>query len=308
MTSGVITHIQRFSVHDGPGIRTTVFLKGCQMTCPWCHNPETYRRAPEIQAFPDRCIGCQACAAACRQGSHEFSEGRHRYDRERCVACGECVDTCFAKMLVRVGESRTAESVVAEVLADRPFYHPVGGGTLSGGEPLAQAEFVRAILERCRREGIHTALDTNLAWPWETVASFLPLVDLFLVDIKMMDDAAHRKWTGMSNQETLENLRRLDDHGTGLIVRTPVIAGINDRPEQIDAIADFLAALRHVQHYDLLPYHPLGEGKRLALGLEPREFHTPSAVQMVDLAARAARPAFAVKVAGTSPNQEHTTP
>lgn len=136
MTSGVITHIQRFSVHDGPGIRTTVFLKGCQMGCPWCHNPETYRRQPEIQVFPDRCIGCRACAEACRQAAHEFVDGSHVHHRDRCMACGECVDTCYARSLVRVGEIRTAEAVVAEVLADRMFYHPTGGVTLSGGEPL----------------------------------------------------------------------------------------------------------------------------------------------------------------------------
>lgn len=306
MTSGVITHIQRFSVHDGPGIRTTVFLKGCQMHCPWCHNPETYRRQPEIQVFPQRCIGCKACADACAQGAHEFTETGHVYQRDRCVACGACTETCYARSLVRVGETHTAEEVVVAVLADRPFYHPAGGMTLSGGEPLAQAEFSRAILELCRREGIHTAVETNLAWPWEVVAPLVPRVDLFLVDVKIMDDTAHRAWTGLSNAETLENLRQLDALAKTLVIRTPVIVGVNEQPDEIEAISDFLATLGHVQQYDLLPYHPLGTGKYEALGLDgPRpEFHTPTAAQLTALAARAARPNFVVKVAGTAADKQ----
>jgi pyruvate formate lyase activating enzyme len=305
----VITHIQRFSVHDGPGIRTTVFLKGCQMHCPWCHNPETYRRQPEIQVYPQRCIGCRACAEACPQGAHEFVETGHVYHRDRCMACGACAETCYAKSLVRVGETRTAEAVVAEVLADRPFYQTTGGVTLSGGEPLVQAEFTQAILDLCRQEGIHTAIETNLAWPWEIVAPLVPLVDLFLADIKMMDDLEHRTWTGVSNTRTLENLRQLDSLGKALMIRTPVMAGVNDRPEQIEAIADFLATLNNVQQYDLLPYHPLGTGKYDALGLDgPRpEFHTPSAAHLDTLAANAARPNFVVKVAGTTSDKQHAS-
>ncbi len=302
MTSGVITHIQRFSVHDGPGIRTTVFLKGCQMRCAWCHNPETYRRQPEIQVFAERCIGCRACAEVCPQEAHEFVDDRHVYHRQRCVACGACAETCYAKALVRVGETRTAESVVAEVLADRAFYEPAGGVTISGGEPLLQAAFTRSILELCRREGIHTAIESNLGWPWEIVAPLVPLVNLFLVDIKMMDDDAHRTWTGMTNVPTLDNLRRLDGLGRPIVIRTPVVVGINDRPEQIEAIADFLSALNHVQQYDLLPYHPLGTGKREALGYDnPQpEFHAPTSAELDTLASRATRPGFVVKVAGTA--------
>lgn len=302
MTSGVITHIQRFSVHDGPGIRTTVFLKGCQMHCPWCHNPETYRRQPEIQVFPERCLGCRACAVACQHAAHEFSATDHVYHRERCVACGECIETCYAQALVRVGETRTAESVVSEVLADRPFYQPAGGVTISGGEPLVQAEFTGEILKLCRREGIHTAIETNLAWPWEAVEPLVPLVDIFLVDIKIMDDAAHRAWTGTSNVRTLDNLRRLDALNKDLVVRTPVVVGVNQQPEQIGAIADFLATLRNVRQYELLPYHPLGVGKYAALGLDgpPPEFHAPTAAELDGLAETAARPNFVVKVAGTA--------
>ena len=301
MSTGLITHIQRFSVHDWPGIRTTVFLKGCQMHCPWCHNPETYRRQSEIQVFPDRCIGCRACAAVCFQWAHEFTAAGHVYHRDRCIVCGKCADECYARSLVRVGESRTAESVLAEILADRQFYGPTGGATLSGGEPLLQAEFTREILELCRREAIHTAIETNLAWPWPVVDPLVPLVDIFLVDIKIMDDAAHRAWTGVSNRPALDNLRRLDSLDKPLVIRTPVVAGVNDRPEQIGAIADFLATLRNVHGYELLPYHPLGTGKYISLGLEgPQpEFHTLSSAQLDALAESAVRPNFIVRVAGT---------
>ena len=304
MSSGVVTHIQRFSVHDGPGIRTTVFFKGCQMRCPWCHNPETYRRQPQIQVFPERCIGCGACVTRCSHGAHEDGPTEHVYHRERCVACGRCVETCFAQSLVRVGQVRTAEEVTTDVLADRSFYDPEGGMTLSGGEPLAQAEFAAAILTLCRREGIHTAVETNLAWPWETVAPLVKLVDLFLVDIKLMDETEHKSWTGASNRQTLENLRRLDAMAKPLAVRTPVVVGVNDRPEQVGVIADFLATLSHVRQYDLLPYHPLGNGKYETLGLgHAREFSSPTAAQMNLLAACAGRPGFAVRVAGRSVGQ-----
>ncbi len=309
VTTGIITHIQRFSVHDGPGIRTTVFLKGCQLHCPWCHNPETYRRQPELQIFADRCIGCGACIERCEHNAHELTSAGHVYHRDRCVACGRCAETCYAKSLVHVGETRTAESVVAEVLADRPFYRPTGGVTISGGEPLLQADFTAAILELCRHEEIHTAIETNLAWPWEVVAPLVPLVDLLLVDIKTMDDESHRHWTGASNAKILENLRRLDGLGKSLVIRTPVVGGVNDRPEQISAIADFSATLQNVCQYDLLPYHPLGTGKFDALGLEGHrpEFHTPTASQLDALAVRAARPDFVVKVAGTDSNTQHTS-
>ena len=301
MTSGVITHVQRFSVHDGPGIRTTVFLKGCQMRCAWCHNPETYHPRPELQVFPDRCIGCRACVDACPEAAHEFVDEARVFHRDRCTGRGKCADVCYAKSLVLVGEMRTAESVAAAVLADRAFYKPVGGVTVSGGEPLVQVDFTAEILTLCRQEGVHTAIETNLARPWEVVAALLPLVDLFLVDIKTMDDAAHRKATGLSNASTLENLRRLDERGATLVIRTPVVGGFNEQPEQIGAIADFLADFRNVGQYDLLPYHPLGAGKYDSLGLggERPEFGTPTAAELDVLAATAARPNYVVKVAGT---------
>jgi len=286
--TGIVTHIQRFSVHDGPGIRTTVFLKGCQMRCPWCHNPETYGREPELQVFADRCIGCGACVERCQEQARRIEGGRLAFDRDRCVACGRCAETCYARSLVLVGETRSAEEVVQEVLADRAFYQSSGGGvTLSGGEPLTQPEFSRAILQRCHGQGIHTAIETNLAFPWSCIAPLLPVVDLFLVDIKLLDDAEHRTWTGVSNRRTLDNLVRLDAQRKPVVVRTPVIAGLNDRPEQIGAIVAWLAARSNVAKYELVPYHPLGTAKYEALGLAPPSdrFRVPSPGQMERLAA-----------------------
>ncbi len=298
---GVVTHIQRFSLHDGPGIRTTVFFKGCQMRCPWCHNPETYRAEPDIQVFAERCIGCGACLERCQHEARALVGGQVVFYRDRCVACGRCAQTCYARSLILVGETKTAEEVVAEVLTDREFYATSGGGvTLSGGEPLLQPEFARAILERCHGAGIHTAVESNLARPWACLASLAPAVDLFLVDIKLLDDAQHKAWTGVSNRHTLDNLRRLDGQGKPIIVRTPVVGGVNDRPEVIAAIADWLASLSNVLLYELLPYHPLGTGKAEALGLASASlrFQTPARESLLEWALAARRPAFEVKVAG----------
>lgn len=301
---GVVSHIQRFSLHDGPGIRTTVFLKGCQMRCRWCHNPETYRAEPEIQWFAERCIGCGACLGRCTHDGHAIVDGRHVFHRDRCVGCGRCAETCYARSLVLVGETKTVEEVVQEVLADQEFYKTSGGGvTISGGEPLMQPEFTQAVLEQCRHEGIHTAVETNLARPWSYIEPLIPVVDLFLTDLKLLDDAQHREWTGVSNQQTLDNLRRVDGQGKPIVVRTPVVGGVNDRPDVIAAIADWLATLSNVRLYELLPYHPLGTAKAEALGLAAGvdRFETPSRQCLEQLAAAARRPGFEVKVAGLAP-------
>lgn len=276
--TGVVSHIQRFSVHDGPGIRTTVFLKGCQMRCAWCHNPETFRLKPELQVFADRCIGCGTCVKRCQKGAIEVVDGAATFHRDRCVGCGYCAETCYAGARVLTGVTHSAEEVFKEVLADREFYKSSGGVTISGGEPLMQPEFTRAILELCKNEGIHTTVETNLARPSAVLEPLLPVVDLFFVDIKLFDDTEHKKWTGVSNTQTLENLVLLDRHQKPIVVRTPVIAGLNDQSEQIRAIASWLKKLDSVLRYELLPYHPLGNGKYTALGYDPPPawFRTPT--------------------------------
>ncbi len=263
-----ITDVQRFSLHDGPGIRTTVFLKGCNLRCRWCHNPESLRCEPELQLLPDRCIGCGACLRACPRGAHRAAGDRRQFDRELCAACGSCASVCYARALVLVGGTLTPEDVLAEVEADREFYDSSGGGvTLSGGEPLLQLELAVGLLEACRARGVRTAIETNLTWPWERVSAVLPLTDLVIADVKMMDPAAHRWWTGAGNEQVLANAEQLSAEGVPLIVRTPVVAGVNATPEEIGRIAEFARGLRSLLYYELLPYHPLGTGKYESLGM-----------------------------------------
>jgi len=266
---GLVSDIQRFSVHDGPGIRTTVFLKGCNLRCSWCHNPETLRPKPELQFLPEKCIGCGTCLEACPQGAHALVDGRRVFHRERCVGCGTCAESCYAQALVLIGKEMSAEDVVAEVLEDRVFYENSGGGvTLSGGEPLFQRDFACEVLRLARSEGIHTAIETSMAWPWEHAAPILPDTDLVMVDIKLMDSVRHQDWTGAPNEQILENARRLSHEPRPLIVRTPVIPGVNDTPDEVGRIADLIAGFPNLEYYELLPYHPLGTGKYQSLGME----------------------------------------
>ena len=283
MLRGIVTNIQRFSIHDGPGIRTTVFLKGCNLRCFWCHNPETLSRDPELQIFPDRCIGCGECFERCPQGAHVMEDGKRLFLRERCQACGTCVETCYAQALMLVGESKTVDEVVEEVLRDRPFYETSQGGvTLSGGEPLLQAEFSYALLERCREEGLHTAIETAANFPWERVADILPVTDLVMMDIKLMDEERHKACTGVPNRRILENALRLGREAPALIVRTPIVPGVNDNAEDVAAIARFAGQLPNLLYYELLPFHPMASGKYDSLDMDyrARELKSPPKEQM----------------------------
>jgi len=289
---GTITDIQRFSIHDGPGIRTTVFLKGCNMRCFWCHNPETLGAAPELQFFPSKCIGCGACLETCPREAHQVVDSEHVLLRERCVACGQCAETCYAEALVMAGREATASEVMEQVLRDKPFYDNSGGGmTLSGGEPLFQIEFSLELLRIAKAEGLHTAVETNAAWPWERVAQILPSTDLVMMDIKALDAAKHREATGIANALILENARRLSREARSLLVRTPVIPGFNDTEEDIGAIAELAAGFPNLVAYELLPYHPLGEGKYKSLGMPYRAagLKTPDKAEVEYLRKSAAR-------------------
>jgi pyruvate formate lyase activating enzyme len=267
--TGTITDIQHFSIHDGPGIRTTVFFKGCNQRCFWCHNPETLASGPQLQLFLDRCIGCGVCFERCPQGAHLLEDGERRFDRDACVACGTCVETCYAQALVLVGEQRTVDDVVDVVLRDRAFYETSGGGvTLSGGEPLLQVDFAHAILARCRAEGIHTAIETAANVPWERIERVLPVTDLVMMDIKVMDDARHRAVTGAPNGRILAHARRLGEGDKPLIVRTPVIPGVNDDEESVAAIAEFVAQLPNLAYYELLRFHAMAKNKYDSLEMD----------------------------------------
>jgi pyruvate formate lyase activating enzyme len=288
MLSGIVTDIQRFSIHDGPGIRSTVFLKGCNLRCFWCHNPETLAPRPELQLHLERCIGCGTCLSACPNGAHVLTaDGRHEFLRSRCHACGACAATCYAEALTLVGRRYTVDEIMQEVVRDRPFYETSGGGvTLSGGEPLLQFDFSYAILEECQREGIATAIETAANFDWERVAAILPVTDLVMMDIKLLDSGRHRQATGVPNGRILANALALGECGKPLIVRTPVIPGVNDSPEEIAAIAGFCAQLPGLVAYELLAFHPMAAGKYDALGIDyrARDLKTPSRERMEALA------------------------
>ncbi len=268
---GLITNVQRFSIHDGPGIRTTVFLKGCPLRCFWCHNPETWRLQPEVQVFPDRCIGCGQCFSRCPQGAHVMVGGKRQFRRELCQACGRCVETCYAEALVMAGRWWPPEELLAELLRDKEFYAQSGGGiTLSGGEPLMQQPFSLRVLQLCREAGLHTAMETSACGRWEDLAELLPWLDLVFVDIKLLDDAGHRKATGVSNRLILENIRRLGWERVPLVVRTPVIPTVNDTCEAVGAIGGFIHAFPNLQYYELMPFHRMAEGKFRSLDIDYR--------------------------------------
>ncbi len=256
LITGLVFDIKKFSIHDGPGIRTTVFLKGCPLNCWWCHNPESQARAPERIFHESRCIRCGACQQVCEQDAISLNGNSIVTDGERCTLCGACVDVCVAEAREIVGRKMTVDQVVAKIEQDVAFYDESGGGaTFSGGEPLQQGRFLLALLRVCKEREIHTAVDTCGFAAWSILDSIREYVDLFLYDLKMMDDAQHRQYTGVSNELILRNLRTLSERGHHIHLRLPIIPGINDDEGHIRQVGAFAAALPHLDQVDLLRYH-----------------------------------------------------
>jgi pyruvate formate lyase activating enzyme len=256
LQAGIVFDIKKFSVHDGPGIRTTVFLKGCPLSCWWCHNPESQSFERERLHRGNRCIRCGACVEACDHGAISWQPDGPLTEDGLCTLCGACVDVCHAEARTIVGQSMTVEEVMAEIGRDRIFYEASGGGvTFSGGEPLSQPRFLLALLQACKEQEMHTVLDTCGYAPWATVERVAGLVDLWLYDLKIVDDARHREMTGVSNRGILANLRALSDLGRQIVVRVPVVPGVNDDTGSIGAIGQLVSGLSNVIRVELLPYH-----------------------------------------------------
>ena len=297
---GLIFDIQRFSTTDGPGIRTVVFLKGCSMQCFWCHNPEGINAEEELEYNKSRCINCGQCIEVCPQHAHFYTEeGLHEFDRSKCNLCMLCVEECDAGALRKVGKEYTIEECFSEIAEDIPFYKRSGGGvTLSGGEPLLQAGYIKKLLKRCKEEGIHTAIESNLSLPWNSLQTILPYVDLVMVDIKHMDNHKHIEGTECSNQKILENLKMLNNQQVQLIVRTPVIPGFNDTRENISQTVDFLYGMQNLMYYELLSYNALGCEKAPRIGAEQRKLLPLKKGKLYELASIACNKKFLVRING----------
>jgi pyruvate formate lyase activating enzyme len=262
MLSGLVFNLQKYSVHDGPGIRTTVFLKGCPLHCAWCHNPESISRKPQILLLENRCLGCRECVRACPHADCAPATGPMPVQNAVCDLCGSCIDACVTTARQMAGRKMTVREVMKAVLQDQIFYGESGGGvTFSGGEPLAQPEFLQALLEACRHEGLHTAVDTCGLVRREHLLAAAPLTDVFLYDLKLMDDAKHREYTGSSNAPILENLQALGPVARNIWIRVPIIPGVNADDANLNATARFAAGIPNVRQVNLLPYHRMGTAK-----------------------------------------------
>ncbi|NLF31608.1 MAG: glycyl-radical enzyme activating protein [Planctomycetes bacterium] len=265
---GRVLNIQRFALHDGPGVRTTVFLKGCPLSCAWCQNPESIAAEPQIMYAAARCAGCRACEEACRQGAHRFDGEGHVYDRLRCVRCGACAAACPAGALELAGREQSVGAVLDEVQRDVPYYAESGGGlTISGGEPLVQPAFTAALARQAAARALHTCLDTTGFAPWAALEPLVAVVDLFLYDVKLLDDGAHRRWTGRGNELILANLERLVAAGAAVELRCPIIPTVNDTDDHLDALARLVGRLGGGVGCAILPYHTMARSKYDRLGM-----------------------------------------
>ncbi len=259
---GLIFDIQRFCVHDGPDIRTTVFFKGCPLNCLWCHNPEGISPRPEIGLKNNLCIGCGNCQRTCANKVHNFTDAGHLIDRKNCIGCGACVKSCIGKALSIAGKYVSADDALKEVLRDITFYKNSGGGmTVSGGEPLFQPAFLVELLQKAKSIGLNCCVETSGMAEQKIFTEILQYVDLFLYDFKETNDVLHKKYTGVSNKKIIENLRYIISNGARVRLRCPIIPGFNDRDDHFQGIAEIRRELNSLEEVELLPYNPLGLNK-----------------------------------------------
>jgi pyruvate formate lyase activating enzyme len=300
--TGRIFDIKRYSIHDGPGIRTTVFLKGCSLRCLWCHNPESVDPGPELMHWPGRCSRCYACIEACPKGAiAKDAAGAVVIDRKVCDLCGKCAEACLYDAMQMVGRETSVEDVLAEIEKDRVFYEQSGGGvTLSGGDPFVQAAFAEALLDGCRSRGIRTAVDTAGFSKNDVLDRLASKTDLILYDLKCMDDARHKELTGVSNVSIIDNLKRLAAGRTEVWVRIPLVAGVNVDDDNIRRTIAFLSSLKTIRRVGILPYHSGGLEKARRIGRENnfRKFETPSEERIAAIEAAFREAGFEVRRGG----------
>lgn len=263
----VFMDVKRFAVHDGPGIRTTIFLKGCPLKCLWCHNPEGILGKPQLSFYEHKCINCGECIKVCPTNAHSFSRDIHMFDYSKCRACGECEKVCLGDALKLYGKEFSVEEAVSAVLEDKDFFGETGGVTLSGGEPMLQVGFVSQFLTAVKKHNIHTAIDTSGCVPWEYYEQIVDTTDLFLYDVKHMDSNIHRSLTGKGNERILENLRKLSERRKRIEIRIPLIPGCNDTIENLTKVGEFLSTLC-IEKVRVLPYHSMARIKYKALNME----------------------------------------
>lgn len=268
-----VSNISRSSLHDGPGIRSVVYLMGCSLRCRWCHNPENLHANPKILFAPVKCIGCKRCLAVCSE-HHRLQNGEHVFLRDGCETCGQCADACPSGALTLCGQNMTTADVLKTVLKDKAYYDISGGGvTLSGGECLLYPDFVRELLSALKAEGVHTAVETALYVPWQNTEAVLSTVDLFFADLKIADPVRHRQYTGADNRLILDNLRRLTDRHPNVIVRIPLIPLVNDTAEDMASCGAILSGMgQGLKAVELLKYNPLADAKYAMTGLSYTDF------------------------------------
>ncbi|HHV26915.1 MAG TPA: glycyl-radical enzyme activating protein [Tissierellia bacterium] len=298
---GTIVNIQKYSIHDGPGIRTTVFLKGCPLSCWWCHNPESQSTKNEIMFFEQKCTGCGICVKRCPEEAITMKEMKPTIDETKCILCGNCTDFCYNEAREYVGQKIGAIELFKEIQKDEIFYEESGGGvTFSGGEPLLQVDFLSEVLDICNKKNIHTTLDTSGYTKWENIEKIVNKVDLFLYDLKLIDDEKHKKYIGVSNKLILENLKKLSSLGKRIFVRMPIIAGINDDNDHIDESIKFIKTLNNIEQVNLIPYHSMGmdKYKRLNMDYKLSGMEKPADEKMEELKEKFEKEGIKVKIGG----------
>lgn len=297
----IIFNVQKFCVHDGPGIRTTVFFKGCPLHCLWCHNPEGQTHAKQLLWNHEKCMLCGRCIEICPAHAIGRSDGTLSYDARLCLRCGRCAEACVNNAREIVGVEYTIGELLDEIERDRPFYDQSGGGvTLSGGEAMSQIEFVAELAAACRKRGISVAVDTCGAAPFGDFERIMPYVERFLYDVKVMDPALHRRYTGRDNRQILDNLRRLAADGANVNLRLPLIEGVNADDANIGAVIE-LAAQLHIRDVNLLPYHKIGQDKyaRLRRRRRQTEMAAPSQARMDQIRTMFEERGFCVRIGGS---------